>query len=118
MTRPHGRGQPRKACDRCARTKRSCDKAIPCAACSRVGAGCSYSRLLAIPTTEMSTSTPRHQPATPEEYGKESRRGSISNEKKRDMPESIRKVMRVPFLLSYTLAQPGDPKEFANALET
>lgn len=123
VTRPHGRGQPRKACDRCAGSKVSCDKAIPCAACSKSGAQCSYTRLEVTSRVQTRATAADDPSPVPEEPTRGLSRDIIScdisaAQPYRDMVGSSGPSSRVPFLLSYTLSKPGDPKDFAKALGT
>ncbi|KAH6637379.1 hypothetical protein C7974DRAFT_389401, partial [Boeremia exigua] len=99
VTKSSGRGQPRKACDRCASTKLSCDKTSPCTACVKASFQCSHTRLQTCLTATNASGYPLGVP-------------EVSNEK------SMGETTRVPFFLSYATAQPGDPKDFAQALET
>lgn len=115
------RGQPRKACDRCARTKTSCDRNKPCASCTKALVPCSYHRLdidashLAIPpVSEPSTVQFSKDAGTaPCHDGRSSNSASVDQES----IKAARTSSRVPFLLHYTSARTQTPRDFAHALD-
>ncbi|XPS68235.1 hypothetical protein M3J09_000526 [Ascochyta lentis] len=110
------RGQPRKACDRCAYYKVQCDKDRSCSTCKKADVPCSYRRLEETKNPSTRSLTLLSEGAITPSFEEVDPKNRNSFEK--DDTIGSHTTSRVPFLLSYTSTKTQTPKDFADALGT